>query len=324
MAMSTTRRASPRRCRADAPTRWARRSAFSRASRRSALAVESLRLRIAALGGRRVVRAEGAAGRSAPRWSRASPSAWSRRSSPWNAPLVIMADKVFHALRPGCTSCSSRRPQTPARRLHPRPRRPRRPACRPAWSTSCPPSAEAAEHLVTRPGRRQGQLHRLDRRRPADRRAVRRPHRAAVTLELGGKSAAIVRDDADLEAAVGRSAPPARSRTGQVCSAQTRIVVHARALRRGRRRPGEASPRSRSATRSTRRPTSARSSCRAPARPRRGYIAAGARTARGSSPGGGRPADLERGLVRRADGVRRRRQRHARSRARRSSARCVA
>lgn len=45
------------------------------------------------------------------------------------------------------------------------------------------------------------------------------------TLELGGKSAAIVLDDADLEAAVPLMLPNSTMNTGQACLAQTRILA---------------------------------------------------------------------------------------------------
>jgi aldehyde dehydrogenase (NAD+) len=48
-----------------------------------------------------------------------------------------------------------------------------------------------------------------------------------VTLELGGKSANIIFPDADLEAAVKAAASGIFFNTGQVCSAGSRILVHA-------------------------------------------------------------------------------------------------
>ncbi|WP_070107017.1 aldehyde dehydrogenase family protein [Burkholderia plantarii] len=49
-----------------------------------------------------------------------------------------------------------------------------------------------------------------------------------VTLELGGKSALIVRDDADLELAVSLAVGGAFTNAGQMCSATSRILVHER------------------------------------------------------------------------------------------------
>ena len=47
-----------------------------------------------------------------------------------------------------------------------------------------------------------------------------------VTLELGGKSAAIVLEDADVPAAVAAARMSAFANAGQACVAQTRFVVH--------------------------------------------------------------------------------------------------
>ncbi|MFI5615035.1 aldehyde dehydrogenase family protein [Amycolatopsis sp. NPDC051903] len=46
-----------------------------------------------------------------------------------------------------------------------------------------------------------------------------------VALELGGKSASVVLDDADLELAVGKTAETAFVNSGQVCGAWTRMIV---------------------------------------------------------------------------------------------------
>ena len=46
-----------------------------------------------------------------------------------------------------------------------------------------------------------------------------------MTLELGGKSAAIVCDDADLETTVSGLVPAGMLINGQACAAQTRILA---------------------------------------------------------------------------------------------------
>ena len=48
-----------------------------------------------------------------------------------------------------------------------------------------------------------------------------------VALELGGKSASLILDDADLEAAVKGSVAACMLNTGQTCSAHTRMLVPA-------------------------------------------------------------------------------------------------
>jgi betaine-aldehyde dehydrogenase len=52
-----------------------------------------------------------------------------------------------------------------------------------------------------------------------------------VTLELGGKSAAILLDDVDLEPAIGALLPNALMNNGQACIAQTRILAPRRRYR---------------------------------------------------------------------------------------------
>ena len=51
---------------------------------------------------------------------------------------------------------------------------------------------------------------------------------ARVTFELGGKSAALILDDYDLERAAGTLAGAARHLSGQVCYATTRLIVERR------------------------------------------------------------------------------------------------
>ena len=61
-----------------------------------------------------------------------------------------------------------------------------------------PAGREVGEHLVRHPRRRQGGLHRQHGGRPADHELCGE-RIARVTLELGGKSAAIIADDIDLD-----------------------------------------------------------------------------------------------------------------------------
>ena len=56
-----------------------------------------------------------------------------------------------------------------------------------------------------------------------------------VFLELGGKSAFVVLDDADLAAACGTAAFMVCTHAGQGCAITTRLVVPRRPLRRSRR-----------------------------------------------------------------------------------------
>src|SRR5690606_12667800 len=51
-------------------------------------------------------------------------------------------------------------------------------------------------------------------------------HLKDATMELGGKSAIIIFDDADLESAIGGTMIGNFYSTGQVCSSGTRVFVH--------------------------------------------------------------------------------------------------
>ena len=104
-----------------------------------------------------------------------------------------MAGKVAPALVAGCTIVMKPSPETPLEAYI---------IAEAAEAAGVPPGVlnlvlgdrEASDHLVRNPGRRQGQLHRLERgRQPIA--SVCGARMARCTLELGGKSAAIVLDD---------------------------------------------------------------------------------------------------------------------------------
>jgi betaine-aldehyde dehydrogenase len=143
--------------------------------------------------------------------------------APWNVPLFIAAAKLAPSLAAGCTVVYKPAPETPldAFRLA-------------EIFTECglptgvlsvvPAGREVSEHLVTHPGvdkisftgsgvggKRIGGLcgERLKR----------------CTLELGGKSAAIILDDADLATTIPSLMPNAIMNNGQACIAQTRILA---------------------------------------------------------------------------------------------------
>ena len=193
--------------------------------------------------------------------------------TPWNYPLHQVVAKVAAALAAGCTVVLKPSELTPlvAYLLFDA-----------ADEAGLPPGVL---NLVTghRPGGRRGAspgtrtwtwCRSPARPRPA--RAI--AHAAAdriakVALELGGKSANVILDDADLAKAVKVGVGNAFLNSGQTCTAWTRMLVHRQPLRRGGRRwPPDRGRATASATRSTRRPGSARWS-----RPRqrdrvRGYI----------------------------------------------------
>ncbi len=144
---------------------------------------------------------------------------------PWNAPLLITMIKLAPALLAGCTMIIKPTPQTPLD----------------AYFLAdllaevglpdgvvnvVPADRDVSEYLVrhrgvdkvsftgsTAAGRRIGAICGEDLRR--------------FTLELGGKSAAVLLDDADLDLAIPSIRALSLRNTGQVCSNKTRIVVAA-------------------------------------------------------------------------------------------------
>jgi betaine-aldehyde dehydrogenase len=143
--------------------------------------------------------------------------------APWNVPLFIAAAKLAPSLAAGCTVVYKPAPETPfdAFRLA----EIFTDAGLPKGVLSVVPAGrEVSEHLVTHPGidkisftgsgvggKRIGGLcgERLKR----------------CTLELGGKSAAIILDDADLATTIPTLLPNAIMNNGQACIAQTRILA---------------------------------------------------------------------------------------------------
>ncbi|MDB5576281.1 MAG: aldehyde dehydrogenase [Bradyrhizobium sp.] len=142
---------------------------------------------------------------------------------PWNAPLPTIAHKIAPALLAGCTVILKASPEAPgaayiiaeiaeAIRL-------------PAGVLNVVTSdREVSEHLVRHPA--------VDKvtftgSSAAGRRiaSICGERVARCTLELGGKSAAIILDDYDLEEAAASLAGSASLMTGQVCSSLTRVIV---------------------------------------------------------------------------------------------------
>jgi betaine-aldehyde dehydrogenase len=142
---------------------------------------------------------------------------------PWNAPLILALLKIGPVLATGCTAVVKPAPETPLDSY--------------IWAeclqvagvpegviSVIPAGREVGEHLVTHPevdkvaftgsstaGRRIASLC-------GER--IRR-----VTLELGGKSAAIVLDDADLATTIPGLVGSATMINGQACVLQSRILV---------------------------------------------------------------------------------------------------
>ncbi len=142
---------------------------------------------------------------------------------PWNAPLFAALTKLGPALAAGCTVVLKPPPETPLFAY----------LMADAIEAANLPKGvvnvvaagrEVGEHLVTHPGvdkvsftgstaagRRVGALC-GERLRP-------------VTLELGGKSAAILLDDVDVEKCIPELLPFAMMNSGQACVAQTRVLA---------------------------------------------------------------------------------------------------
>jgi aldehyde dehydrogenase (NAD+) len=142
---------------------------------------------------------------------------------PWNAPLQTMLMKVAPALIAGCTLVVKPAPETPLEAYI---------FAEAAEAAGLPPGVinviaadrTASEHLVRNPG--------VDKvsftgspvagRRIA---AICGERIARVTLELGGKSAALILDDYDLVKAADDLTPTTCALSGQICSNITRYLV---------------------------------------------------------------------------------------------------
>lgn len=142
---------------------------------------------------------------------------------PWNAPINIMAYKIAPALLAGCTVVLKCSPEAPG---------------------SGYVMAEIADRIGLPPGvlnvvtADRGPSERLVRHRDVDKisftgslaagrtiAGIAAERIARLTLELGGKSAAVVLDDFDIGAAAEAIGSYACFLTGQVCSSLTRIIV---------------------------------------------------------------------------------------------------
>lgn len=142
---------------------------------------------------------------------------------PWNGPIALIAFKIAPALLAGCTVIIKGSPEAPGAGLI---------MAEIAEAVGLPPGVlnvvtadrEASEALVRHPG--------VDKiaftgssatgRKIA---AILGERMARFTLELGGKSAAIVLDDYDVETAARAVAGNAGDMTGQVCASLTRMIV---------------------------------------------------------------------------------------------------
>ncbi|MFF0445099.1 aldehyde dehydrogenase [Streptomyces sp. NPDC004609] len=142
---------------------------------------------------------------------------------PWNVPQFTAAAKLGPALLAGCTVVLKPSPETPldAYLLADMAREAGLPE---GVLSILPAGREVSEYLVGHPDVDKvsftGSV-------AAGRRVmeVASRHLTRVTLELGGKSAAVILPDADLESAIAGIVPAAWMNNGQACVAQTRILA---------------------------------------------------------------------------------------------------
>jgi aldehyde dehydrogenase (NAD+) len=142
---------------------------------------------------------------------------------PWNAPLSLISYKIAPALIAGCTVVLKSSPEAPGSAYL---------FAEIAEDIGLPPGVlnvvtadrEVSELLVRNPG--------IDKITFTGSTAAGRriaslcgERIARCTLELGGKSAAVVLDDMDLQAAAGAITGAECFLSGQVCSSLTRIIV---------------------------------------------------------------------------------------------------
>jgi aldehyde dehydrogenase (NAD+) len=142
---------------------------------------------------------------------------------PWNAPVALICHKIGPALLAGCTVVLKSAPEAPGEALV---------FAEAAEQIGLPPGVlnvvtadrEVSELLVTNPG--------VDKVTFTGSTAAGRriaslcgERIARCTLELGGKSAAVVLDDMDLGTAAKTLAKAECGLNGQVCSSLTRVIV---------------------------------------------------------------------------------------------------
>ena len=142
---------------------------------------------------------------------------------PWNAPVTLAAWKIAPALAAGATVVLKPAPEAPlsnfvlAEALQE--------AGVPAGVVNVVPGdREVGEHLVTHPDVAKVAFTGST---AAGKRIMSRCGEQVkrVSLELGGKSAAVVLDDADVAAVLPRLVGAAMHLSGQVCGAHTRVLV---------------------------------------------------------------------------------------------------
>jgi aldehyde dehydrogenase (NAD+) len=142
---------------------------------------------------------------------------------PWNYPFYLTLAKVAPALLAGCTVVIKPAPETPLD-IYLLAEAVAEVGLPPGVLNILPAGREVGEALVGHPGVDKisftGSTATGRRIMGICAESVRR-----VTLELGGKSACILLDDADLDLAVPGAVQAATLNSGQTCVAQTRLIV---------------------------------------------------------------------------------------------------
>lgn len=143
--------------------------------------------------------------------------------APWNGPYGIMLNKVAYALATGCTVIMKPSPETPLEAYI---------IAEAAEAAGVPAGVvnlvcghrEASDHLVCNPGVDKVSFtgSTVAGKRIA---SVCGERIARCTLELGGKSAAILRDDFPVEAAAKMLTGTITLMSGQVCAMLSRVIV---------------------------------------------------------------------------------------------------
>jgi aldehyde dehydrogenase (NAD+) len=143
--------------------------------------------------------------------------------TPWNAPLPLISYGVAAGLTAGCTIVAKPAPETPLEALL---------LAECAEAAGLPPGVfnvlpagrEVGDYLIRRPeidkvsftGSVAAGKHIAE---------VCASRLARCTLELGGKSPAVIMDDADLATAIGTIVPFGMPMSGQICFSLTRVLV---------------------------------------------------------------------------------------------------
>ena len=143
--------------------------------------------------------------------------------TPWNAPLVLLCYKVAPALAAGCTIVVKPSPETPID-AHIIAECAAAAGLPPGVLNVLPAGREVGDYLIRHKG--------IDKVSFTGSTAAGKhiagvcaDRLARVSLELGGKSAAVVLEDADLEHTLKSLVPYSMPITGQVCFSLTRVLV---------------------------------------------------------------------------------------------------